>query len=401
MESRFAKVLDSPTSERHLLKAKRKRAAYTAYAREAACAALPGTCKPLAKKLTKRQKLNKRHEEVGGCRFQKSMVGNYANFVKSGVPKRILFYQNGGWADLPISVVFSIKKDLQMKKATIEVEFDGSRFVLDFLHMLKLDLETEMQNPMAWIDEDDGCYFPEMFTDECCLKCREHGRQVYDESIGPHELKLHLEIDISGLDMMECTAESNTIYEDKTEKTPSKHLIVADADEVVQHIQANPIDEDFFASLRKKFLMGMAPLGGAEVVDMYRCSSSMREARYELFQKQVEITKKYRGDAFIQSAWLAAPKEKLSSILKYGAGSCGFGKSTYGIGIHLASANFPHIRLIYSSLSSVHHFGIYSPSWFMFFYQSIVAIPCKHMAFTTLIFGLVFMIPFIIFLGFL
>ncbi|EXB66500.1 hypothetical protein L484_017737 [Morus notabilis] len=39
---------------------------------------------------------------------------------------------------------------------------------LDFLHMLRLDLETGLQQPLAWswINEAEKCFFPERYADD-------------------------------------------------------------------------------------------------------------------------------------------------------------------------------------------------------------------------------------------
>lgn len=366
MESRIVRALDSDTSRRLLLKAKRKRAAYAAYAGDAACAALEKYNLP-SKRLGKRRKLDglkKEDTKSGGCHFQKSIARYYANFMTSGIPKRVLFYQNGEWIDFPDSLVGSITKDLRVKKANIEVELDGSRFLLDFLHMSQLDLEMGSQKTIAWIDDTGRCFFPEIFADECCQhKCGKHGEQMYADSCAPHELKLQLEIDINGVDLRECTAESNTLDNQQNDKKPSSNHLVGAAEDSHRRVldgkvaDTNEVNQQIISvtemsdpeSLKQIFLVGMGPIVGTEIVSLYRCSSALMQARFELFQKQAEIIKSYRGDANVRYAWLAVPKGKLSSITEYGVGTCGLlsNKSTYGTGVHLSSANYAHISAKY------------------------------------------------------
>jgi phospholipase C len=78
--------------------------------------------------------------------------------------------------------------------------------------------------------------------------------------------------------------------------------------------------------------------------------------RFELFQKQIELTEKYRGDANVRYAWLASSKGALSTIMLYGLGHCVpcTTKSEHGIGVHLSAANFCHTRLDVFSVLSFH-----------------------------------------------
>jgi len=56
------------------------------------------------------------------------------------------------------------KKDLRVKRSATEVVFNGNNYVLDFFHMMLLDLKSGMQQPIAWIDEAGKCFFLEVFT---------------------------------------------------------------------------------------------------------------------------------------------------------------------------------------------------------------------------------------------
>ncbi|KAL0313212.1 UNVERIFIED_CONTAM: Inactive poly [ADP-ribose] polymerase RCD1 [Sesamum radiatum] len=75
------------------------------------------------------------------------------------------------------------------------------------------------------------------------------------------------------------------------------------------------------------------------------------ETRLELFEKQVEITKKYRGDANVQYAWLPCVGGAVQTILKYGVGYYEPLKieRMHGIGMHLIPANGTPIRFSFST----------------------------------------------------
>ena len=98
------------------------------------------------------------------------------------------------------------------------------------------------------------------------------------------------------------------------------------------------------------FLKGMCSFGStdSDIVEIYHCSGASMQARWELFQKQAEITKKNHGEANIRYAWLASSKGELSTMMNYGLSHYGLSgsKCTYGIGVHLAAVTCPDARLV-------------------------------------------------------
>ncbi|XP_057478596.1 inactive poly [ADP-ribose] polymerase RCD1-like isoform X3 [Actinidia eriantha] len=315
-------------------------------------------------KFGKCRKLDGSKSKCSPCasQFKRSLLGYYSNFMRSGVPKRLMFYQDGEWSDFPQDLVGLIKKDLEMKKAAIEVEQNGQPFLLDLLHMMKLELRTGLGQPIAWIDEEGKCFFPEIFTDDDD-DCGHHGfdkdkQHRFSEPYGYQDIRLQLEIEVNdGSDcstFKEHSGESTTPVKKIQVDMKPADVEVEDAcvrafdpkvDAVVrgnQHKKETYTDdmhgEMDSDSVRKIFLMGMGSLGGGCIVDLYRGSM---KARLELFTKQVEITKKCRGDANIRYGWLPSSKGAISSIMMYGLGHCGTPetKSTYGIGVHLSPTN--------------------------------------------------------------
>ncbi|TXG54201.1 hypothetical protein EZV62_019457 [Acer yangbiense] len=362
MDAKIAKVLDS--NRRVMLGLKRKRAArYATY--------LAGASRTELQQ--KRRKLNGGVSKlVRGCHFRRSLLRCYSNFMKSGIPQRLMFHENGEWTDFPQHLVALVKKDLQVKKAVVEAECDGQRFVLDFLHMFRLDLKTGSQQPIAWIDEAGTCFFPETYSDGnelniCCQnECGKDHEPMFRESYGPHEIKLQLEIDIAGLDqskVKECSGESNAIIKQiQIAQKPASNQYVVEVEDSCNRKPDGKLDQTTEENQHKKlslvtgsefcdekldtndvqkiFIKGMSPFGGVGILDINRCSSASMQARFELFQKQLEITEKYRGHTNVRYAWLATSKVALSTIMMYGLGHCGTSmtRSAYGIGVHLTAA---------------------------------------------------------------
>lgn len=369
MDAKLAKVLDS--SRRVVLGLKRKRAArYATY--------LAGASRTELQQ--KRRKLDGCLSKFG-CRLRGSLLRCYSNFMRTGIPKRVMFYENGEWTDFPQHLIALLKKDLQVKQAFVEVECDGQRFVLDFLHMFRLEMKTGAQQPIAWIDDADTCFFPETYFDgselnDCCQnKCRKEQEHLVRESYGPQEIKLQLEIDIAGLDqskMKECSGESNAVIKQiqVAQNPASNQFVVEVEDSCNRKVDGKVVDENTGENqhtkpsmiyrtehvddkldtnaLRDSFVKGMGPFSGVDIIDILPCSSASMLARFELFKKQLELTKNYRGDPNVRYAWLASSKGALSTILNYGLGHCGTSmtKSAYGIGVHLAVS--PNTRFDFS-----------------------------------------------------
>ncbi|XP_026401662.1 inactive poly [ADP-ribose] polymerase RCD1-like [Papaver somniferum] len=374
MDVRSAKVLGN--GQTIVVDLKRKRAAQCA-------AQFTGAARMAARQfpaLSPPKRLRQRTRSSGcknscGSHFKKSLLKNYSNFMKSGLPQRLMYY-NGDWADFPEGFIGLVKEDFRVKKAAIEVEFKGQRSVLDFLHMVQIDLKTGLQNPIAWIDEEGSCFFPELYTDanklhDCAQAANEKdGTYFYSEPNGMREIKLQLEIELTGVDsskMVECIEESNTYVKRlKIDGKPvSKHYEIeqddniADLKEVTGENKLPDATSNWqnaslesmqgklsLDSVQHMFLEGMGSSFCAQnILEIRRGSSISALARLELFQKQIEITRKYRGNANVRFAWLASSKEASFRILTHGLGMDGLvsigglakTKPTYGFGVNLSA----------------------------------------------------------------
>ncbi|KAJ7953406.1 Poly [ADP-ribose] polymerase [Quillaja saponaria] len=359
METKIAKA-----SDRVLLNLKRKRATRCAsYLNGPSCSVSPHwpfLISP-SHKLGKRRRIARSRSKLvnSGTQFRQTLLRCYSNYKKTGRPERLMFYQNGEWMNFPPDVVDLVRKDLEVKKGAVEVEFSGCHLVLDFLHMYQMDLETGAQQPIAWIDEAGGCFFPEVFSvdndEQYNLKDEESS---FEEPSRSKDIKLHLEIEINGVDQSdfkECSGESDALVkyihidgkcarnqfivevEDSSNKMPKTKTGKVGFVPNTKAVDGK-MDLD---TVKKMFLDGMKSFGRADIVEIYQCSSDSLPVRFELFQKQLEITKKCRRDPNVQYGWLATSKGELSTIMKFGLGHCGLSKikSTYGIGVHLAAAD--------------------------------------------------------------
>ncbi|KAF9625190.1 hypothetical protein IFM89_020110 [Coptis chinensis] len=387
MEVENAKVLDN--GRRIVVDLKRKRAARSmAHFTGAACAdaqcaaedALPQMfCKQMGPLM-----------DFDGCKnsflpcVKKSLVKNYSNFRKTGLPERVLFYENGDWTDFPEGFIDLVKEDFKMQKVAMEVEFRGCPSLLDFLHMILVDLKTGVQKPIAWIDEAGICFFPEIHSGNNefhdCFQSggKENHPLLYSDPNESHEIKLQLEIEVTTGDnfkMEDCSEGSNNIVKRlKVEEAPGKVCFGLDQEESTDEKSVREIKEVIGENRMLKYLPREKPhsgflneklttdavqhmlitgMGSSICADnihgIQRSTGYWAQSRLELFEKQVEITEKYRGNANVQYAWLGSSKEAVSRILMHGLGfnELPKTKTSYGSGVHLTSVSCSHVSASY------------------------------------------------------
>ncbi|KAG5087525.1 hypothetical protein JHK86_000137 [Glycine max] len=280
MEAKIAKELN-----RVALNLKRKQA--TRYA-----AHLSGASQPMlghwssltspASRAVKRMRLGGYRNRLtnAGRHIGRSLARRFLNYKKSGRLERLMFYENGEWLDFPKDVVDLVKKDLEVKKAAVEIESNGYHLLFDFLHLHK-KLKIALTKRTGNVGED---------------------------------IQQHQDIDLD--------AYTESVY--------------------------GILDLN---SVQKMFLKGMSSFGStdSDIFEIYQCSGASMQARWELFQKQAEISKKNHGEANIQYDWLASSKGELSTMMNYGLSHYGLSgsKCTYDIGVHLAAVTCPDASLFY------------------------------------------------------
>ncbi|XP_024993358.1 inactive poly [ADP-ribose] polymerase RCD1-like isoform X1 [Cynara cardunculus var. scolymus] len=368
MASKWVKVSDS--GSRVIVDSKRKRVsqrqAQIVRASNRALAVRPD----LASVLKKTGKRKRDDGCMSKCcsSFRKTILKNYSNFMKSGLPHRLLFSQDGQWTDFSQDVIDLVKEDFLAKKGATEVKFNGRHLMLDILHMIEVDLKTGVQKPIAWIDDTGSCFFPESYSS--CHESHQCNKSeamkdlelVEQESSMTPEINLHIEIDLNGpssSNFEECIEESNVkrIKRDQEGYTDlqdrnlynNRNQLGAKTDQLVEKTQqsdedASPICESICRTLDPEtvgsmFSRALSPALKVEIIDVKKCSGGIMEARLELFQKQIEITQKLRAKANVQYAWFASPTDALSSTVVYGLGHDGTKLGRYGYGVHLTTVD--------------------------------------------------------------
>ncbi|KAJ6685750.1 INACTIVE POLY [ADP-RIBOSE] polymerase SRO4-RELATED [Salix purpurea] len=91
---------------------------------------------------------------------------------------------------------------------------------------------------------------------------------------------------------------------------------------------------------------------GVVITAIHQCTRKEHsgEARQDVFQKQIEITKAARGVSNTVYAWYGAPAKEVESILAHGFGgpSKVSASETYGVGVYLSPFGLPHLSAKFS-----------------------------------------------------
>ncbi|XP_071726431.1 inactive poly [ADP-ribose] polymerase RCD1-like isoform X2 [Rutidosis leptorrhynchoides] len=286
-------------------------------------------------KLGKRKRANQCKNKCRSCEG-KTLLKNYSNYMKSGLPQRLLVSQDGQWVDFGQEIIDLVKEDFRSKRTAIEVKCNGSHFIIHILHMIQIDLKTGSQKPIAWIDDTGNCVFPEIVSN--CYG--NHEDLDFGESSLTPEINLHLEIDLNGLNNNrdeECVGESN-VKRVKVDQEGQKNKF--DTNPVDKNEESIELASPIFQSVdvetaRNMFVEALGHDLKVDFLDVKKCTTSFLDARLELFQKQVEITQKLRGNANVQYAWFAAAGNGPSGVMFFGPNGPKLGK--YGYGVHLAA----------------------------------------------------------------
>ncbi|KAJ8773891.1 hypothetical protein K2173_009322 [Erythroxylum novogranatense] len=375
MEAKIAKVLDSSLKVIPSLKRKRvaRHAAYFARAPHLVSPEWP-TVKSSMLKLAKRRKVDASRSGPQSCQYhlKRSLLRCYSNFMKTGMPQRLMFYQNGEWSDSSQDLLDLVWNEFKVKKGVVEAELKGGHCILDFVHMLRVNMRTGSHQPMAWIDDAGSCFFPDIYIDDdesyeyCQHVCGKNQGIIFKEPYGPHEIKLQFDIDINGVEqakLKDCSEESlGLVTQIQIAEKPARESCTVEhscnkrfgekADEAKKENQqtkmssVNEAESDHEKlnadTVRQMFLMGMSPFGGADIVDVHPCFGILMQARLELFEKQIDLVKRFRGDANVRYAWLASSKDALPTVLQYGLGHCSPSAAKSNIAVHLSAANYCH-----------------------------------------------------------
>ena len=88
------------------------------------------------------------------------------NFLKSGVPSRIMYYRQGSWNNFPEKIMKSLIEEFSGNKSSVVSVMDDEPLLIDFLSMTMVNLKSRKQRSVAWVDDTGKCFSPSLFLDE-------------------------------------------------------------------------------------------------------------------------------------------------------------------------------------------------------------------------------------------
>ncbi|XP_062205966.1 inactive poly [ADP-ribose] polymerase RCD1-like isoform X2 [Phragmites australis] len=278
------------------------------------------------------------------CHFNRQILKSYKNFMTSAPPKRILLRQGSDWKDFPEKIVKLAQVDFRAKKTITETGYQNQLFLLDFVHMTFIDSKTDLQRPIAWIDENGKGYFPETFLqDQKLFKKKDfgNGNQGYIsvEPNGTREMNGQLRTSESSAESSNFESSTEDVsspkraraekcamgknYCDVGEATgenepctllPTAFNMLPHQDNLGELSRAQRTIE----AVEKLLLHGMgAVIGSKDIIGIYRTPllNDCGQVRYHLHQKQVHATGCHRGSANVRYAWLACSKSTVHELM--------------------------------------------------------------------------------------
>ncbi|KAK6130557.1 hypothetical protein DH2020_035703 [Rehmannia glutinosa] len=268
------------------------------------------------------------------------LIMNYSNFKRSSCPGRFMFYENGSWVDYPKEVLEVMKLGFMEGKPIVEARVLGMSCFFDFYRMLEIDLDSGNQRSISWIDVDGKCFFPKIFVNSY-----ENDRE--DDLVNCDENSPRIQIDIrigenSGREFCSSNAKRQMVgSESQSARWPKTRILGA--------------EQKGYAIVKNLFLSGLETLDrGATVTSIHQCArmGPLDKARLEVFSKQMEITKRARGESNMVFAWYGTSAKGVESILMHGFGlpSELSHSEGHGIGVHLSPIRSPQNSAMLSEM---------------------------------------------------
>lgn len=110
-----------------------------------------------------------------------------------------------------------------------------------------------------------------------------------------------------------------------------------------------------YAAVQDRFLSGFSKVAvAATVTGIYRNThtSAMGQARLQAFQRQVEITRRFRGNANVRNAWHGTSSKCASAIILHGFSQSKAHNNgpSYGVGVYLAPEGRSYLSAAFSDI---------------------------------------------------
>uniref|UniRef100_A0A6I9QA98 Inactive Poly [ADP-ribose] polymerase RCD1 isoform X1 n=1 Tax=Elaeis guineensis var. tenera TaxID=51953 RepID=A0A6I9QA98_ELAGV len=264
------------------------------------------------------------------CRVQPNLAETCFNYLNSGLPRRIMFYNCGDWSDFPEPVKQSLIEGFKDDKSSVMVMVNGQHLLVDFVSMVLVNLRTRKQCSVAWIDDSDKCFFPSLFFDDVAEEFSELGSGIMNSSFQRPVLVRAL--------CPPAEVVKRVVMENAT--SVSQPLTAESLRSKIENVER---DSESFLFVQNLFLLGMGPFATPQnilQIHRYAPKDLPSQIRCEAFERQIRSTRAQRGDANVRYGWFGSKKIDIAGILIHGFGMVG--KPTEGVlgtGVYLTPDN--------------------------------------------------------------
>uniref|UniRef100_A0A0E0L9Z0 Poly [ADP-ribose] polymerase n=1 Tax=Oryza punctata TaxID=4537 RepID=A0A0E0L9Z0_ORYPU len=239
------------------------------------------------------------------CCIQPSLAKDCVNYLKSGLPSRVVFYKQGAWCDFPQKIMESLVEGFKADKSSAVVVMDDQPLLVDFLSMTMVNLKTRKQRSVSWLDGTGKWFFPSAFFDE-----------DVDESI-----KLNMGTEGSGQGLTEGMvpkAPNEVVKQAFLETYPPVLQNSSIPDMLRKKIVPVERGSESFQFVQNLFLSGMCSFAAPKnLLHIHRYSPEdvTAQCRLESFARQMSLTRKKIGYADVRYGWLGSRKQDIVGVL--------------------------------------------------------------------------------------
>ncbi|KQJ85238.1 uncharacterized protein LOC100842408 [Brachypodium distachyon] len=245
------------------------------------------------------------------CCTRPNLASDCDNYLKSGVPSRIMFYKQGSWQKFPEVIMKSLVQEFKGRKSSVVSVMDDEPVLVDFLSMTLVNLKTRKQRSVAWFDDSGKGFFPSMFFDE-------ETDGVYSGNVDGIEEGIMLG--------KPSNSQPEVVKQVVIESSSSIPQKPSTADVLRKKITSVERGSKDFLFVRDLFLSGMGSFATENsILHIHRYSPKDISAlcRLQAFERQMSCTKEDRGDSNVRYGWLGSRKSDIVRILINGFGTTG------------------------------------------------------------------------------
>jgi len=283
--------------------------------------------------------LNQVHYFEDICSCDVLLLKHGHNFRRSDLPLRIMFYMNNSWHDFKGETLESLRHGFIGGKTMLPLKIEGVMYTFDFLRMQQIHKCSGYWRSISWIDEKGNCFFPEIFFNPDLSLIPSKASAIFQDVPNQKgKRKIHPE----------------EVFDGGSGGPKQKSLAMTSKFPNAKQLSKN---DNMYKYTIDLFFSNIAKVDmHAVVTDIheFQISGAHGRARWDAFEKQIEITEAMRGKANVVYGWYAAPTEKVASIFSHGfelVPNPPALRPSFGAGIFLAGLESPQHRYLHNSLN--------------------------------------------------